>query len=567
MSVRWSVLEGFAGFRAAWLRSDVMAGLAVAAVAVPSAIAYPAIAGLPPEVGIYSSILPLIGYALFGPSRQLMVGPDAATMTVIAAVLAAVPASAPGGAVAAAALLAIGVGILCVAASLLKLGVLATFLSRPILVGFISGVAISILVGQINRLTGLGIKAEGLVPPLLELARNLALIHWPSLTLGVAMFVLLQILAAWRSPVPGPVVVIVVATALSALFDFAGRGIKVVGTIPTGLPSFSLPTLQALPFMELAQGAAAIWLVSFGSGIVAARSFARIGGFRVDADKELVGLGAANVAAGFFSGFPVTVSDSRTAINVSVGGKSQAAGLVAALALAATLIFLNDAVRLIPTPALGAILASAALSLIDVQGLREIWRISRVEFVFALIGLWGAVSLGALRGVVVAVAATLAYVILQEMRPRDALLGRVPGHAGFFKMHRRDDARLVPGLIVYLLQGSLLFFNVERVQSRIEGIVRDLPPDTRWFILDASAITQIDSTAAGMLEDVRALLLEAGIRLGFAELHHEPMVVLRRAGLLDRIGEDMLFDDLEEVLPAFGRTGAAGPGRAAGAGP
>lgn len=553
----WRFGSNFAGYKMEWLRSDAMAGLAVAAVAIPSAIAYPAIAGLPPEVGLYSSILPLVAYALIGPSRQLMLGPDAPTMTVIAAVLATLSVSAVGDRIAAASLLAICVGLMCLAASVLKLGILASFLSRPILAGFISGVALSILIGQINRLTGLSIDTNGFFAPLLELARNAGSIHWPSLALGGGMFILLQVMAARRAPVPGPVAVIVLATVLSALLDFQGHGIKVVGDIPTGLPAFSLPALsnlvQNVPLVELIQGAAAIWLVSFGAGTVTARSFGALGGFKVDANKELVGFGAANIAAGCFSGFPVTVSDSRTATNISVGGKTQVTGLVAALALAATLIFLNDAVRLLPAPALGAILVSAALSLIDVNGLRAIWRINRVEFIFAAIGLVGAVGFGVLAGVVVAVFATLAYVLLQEMQPRDAMLGRVPGRAGFFKMHRRADAKPVPGLAVYLLQGSLLFFNAEFVEARIAAAVRELPEGTRWFILDASAITRIDSTAAAMLEEVRASLAAAGIALGIADLHYEPMQLLERAGLLDRIGRNMLFDDLEEVLPAFGK--------------
>ncbi|GGF66699.1 sulfate transporter [Azorhizobium oxalatiphilum] len=551
MGGRWGLCQGFVGFRLEWLRSDAMAGLAVAAVSIPSAIAYPAIAGLPPEVGIYASMAALVGYAVFGPSRQLMMGPDAATMTVVAAVLATLPLATTGDRVMAAALLAVGVGILCILASVLRLGILAAFLSRPILVGFISGVALSILIGQINRFTGLSVDTGSLTSALVGLARNMGAVHWPSVILGVAMFVLLQVLSAWRSPVPGPVVVVVAATLLSALLDFRGLGIKVVGEIPTGLPHISLPIPDGLPLLELAQGVAAIWLVSFGAGIVTARSFGTLGGFRVDMNKELIGFGASNIAAGCFGGFPVSVSDSRTAINMSVEGRSQASGLFAAAALGATLIYLNDAVRLLPAPALGAILAAAAVSLIDLKGLREIWRINRVEFAFALIGLWGAVSLGVLRGVVIAVFATLAYVLLQEMRPRDAILGRIPGRAGFFKLHRRPDAKAIPELAVHIVQGNLLFFNVEYVQERLEAAACSLPPSTSWFILDASAITQIDSTAAAMLKDVCLLFAARGMALGIAELHHEPMMILKRAGVVTLIGDDMLFDDLEDVIPAF----------------
>jgi MFS superfamily sulfate permease-like transporter len=217
----------------------------------------------------------------------------------------------------------------------------------------------------------------------------------------------------------------------------------------------------------------------------------------------------------------------------------------------ATLLYLNSALKLLPIPALGAILAAAAISLIDPASLREIWRISRMEFVFALIGMWGPISLGALNGVVIAVAATLLYVLLKEMRPRDAMLGRIPGQSGFYKLHRSKLARPVPGLAVCLIQGSLLFFNVDYIKSRLMTIAEGLPADTHVFVLDASAIAQVDSTAAGMLEEVRKVFAERGMSLGIAELHFEPMEILERSGLLQQIGKSMIFEDLEEVMMAL----------------
>jgi SulP family sulfate permease len=553
MLAQLPVLSSLRGYKKEWLRHDAMAGLAVAAVAIPSAIAYPTIAGLPPETGVYASILPLVGYALFGPSRQLVVGPDAATMTVLAAVLATMTLDSPADRVGAAAALALIVGAFCILGSRLHLGVIAAFLSRPILVGFISGVSISILVGQIGRFTGLTIESDGLIPPLIELFSKAGSIHWPSVALGVAMFVTLLILSNKRSPIPGPVVVVVVAVAASALFDFEKMGIKVVGDLPQSLPHPSFPNVTSLPVRELLLGAAAVWLVSFGSGVVAARSFGARGKFEIDADAELDGFGAANLASGLFSGFPVTVSDSRTAINLSVGARSQASGLVAAATLTVALLFLNDGLRLLPLPALGAILAAAAINLIDLAGLREIWRISRMEFAFALIGLSGAVSLGVLSGVVIAVAATLLYLLLKGMQPRDAMLGRIEGRHGFYKMHRSTAAHPVPGLAVCLIEGSLLFFSVDHVRSRLATIADELPGDTRWFVLDASAIVQMDSTATAMLDQIRSQLSERGVTLGFAELHKEPMGILERAGLLNKIGRDMIFEDLEDVMTAFER--------------
>jgi high affinity sulfate transporter 1 len=548
------ILASFAGYRPAWVKTDVAAGLAVAAVGLPSAIAYPAIAGLPPQTGLYASIAPLVAYAVFGPSRQLIVGPDAATITVMAAVLAAMPGLDAADRPAVAAMLALVVGGFYIGARLLGLGVLSTFLSRPILVGFFAGISLSILVGQLDRITGVDIDAEGLIPPLVELVRKAATIHWPSLALAVVMFGVLQATRIFRLPVPGPVVVVVLAVALSALLDFRGHGIAVVGDIPSSIPALALPSMAGASLDTLLIGAAAIFLVSFAAGIVSARSFGERGGYPVDANREMIGFGTANIAAGLFSAFPITASDSRTAINASVGGHSQLVSLVAAGALLMIVLYLQPALAILPIPALGAILIAAALSLIDIPAMREIWRISRMEFIFAMIAIFAPISLGVLNGVLVAIGATFAYLLHKMMYPRDALLGRVPGRDGFYKLHRRPDARPVPGLTIALIQGDLLFFNADHVHARLRAIVDAEPAGKRWFVLDASAITQVDSTAAAMLEEVRADLAGRDIALGLAELHAEVHGLLDRAGLIAAIGPDMIFDDLDDALRAFGAT-------------
>jgi sulfate permease, SulP family len=552
------ILSSLAGYRAGWLRDDVGAGLAIAAVGLPSAIAYPAIAGLPPETGLYASIAPLVGYALFGPSRRLIVGPDAATVTVLAAVLATMPALASADRAAVAALLALMVGGLYLGARLVGLATLATFLSRPILVGFFAGISLSILVGQIGRVTGLRIEADGLIPPLVELAGRLSEIHWPSLLLALAVLAVLEASRALRLAAPGPVVVVVLAVALSALSISAGWGSPWSARCRAACRSSPYPSPAGVPVGELLTGAAAIFVVSFVAGIVTARSFGARGGYPVDAEREMVGFGAANVAAGLFGAFPVTASDSRTAINASVGGRSQLAGVVAALALLLTILYLGPALALLPIPALGAILITAALSLIDLDALRTIWRISRMEFVFALIALWGAVSLGVLNGILIAIGCTFAYLLHKRMHPRDALLGRVPGRDGFYKLHRRPDARPVPGLAIVLVQGDVLFFNADHVQGRLRAVADALEPGTRWLVLDASAITEIDSTAAAMLEAARADLAARGVALGLAELHADVHGLLDRAGLVAAIGADMIFDDLDDALRAFEASACAG---------
>jgi high affinity sulfate transporter 1 len=553
MGLNLPVFASLSGYQASWIRYDVAAGLAVAAVGLPSAIAYPAIAGLPPETGIYASIAPLIAYAFFGPSRKLIVGPDAAIMTILAAALVSIMASAPAGIdrTAIAAILALGVGLFYLAAWVLRLGVLASFLSRPILIGFFTGISLSILVGQIKRVTGVDIESDGLIRPVIELLQKTASIHWPSLVLALGMFGLLQIVRIVRFPVPGPVVVLVLSVVLSALFNFEGQGIAIVGDIPTNLPSLNLPQLSGLPLQTLALGSAAIFLVSFGSGIITARSFGALGGYQVDPNRELVGFGAANIAAGLIGAIPVGASDSRTAVNLSVGGRSQVVSIVAAATLLAALVFLAPALRIIPIPTLGAILMATALGLIDFTALRQIWRISRMEFVFAFIALLGPISLGVLNGVLLAIAATLVYILRKTMFPRDAMLGRVPGRDAFYKLHRTPEARQVPGLAICLIQGALLFFNTDYVESRLRSIADNLSADTRWLILDASSIPQIDSSAAEMLTQLCIEFRERGIRFGLAELHAEAREMLDRAGVIECIGSDMVFDVLDDAYKVF----------------
>lgn len=553
MGFNLPIFASLSGYRPSWIRYDVAAGLAVAAVGLPSAIAYPAIAGLPPETGIYASIAPMVAYAFLGPSQKLIVGPDAAIMTILAAAITTIMASAPPGVdrVTVAAILSFGVGLFYLAAWVLRLGVLANFLSRPILTGFFTGISLSILVGQIKRVTGVDIDSDGLLRPVFELLQKAGSIHWPSLVLAVAMFALLQIVKAVRLPVPGPVVALIVATGLSAAFDFQGMGIAVVGDIPTGLPSLHLPRLAGLPLESLVLGSAAIFLVSFGSGIITARSFGAIGGYEVEPNRELVGFGAANLAAGFIGAIPVSSSDSRTAVNLNVGGRSQIVSIVAAATLLAALLFLSPALRIIPIPVLGAILVATAISLIDLPALRQLWRISRMEFLFALIALAGPIGLGVLNGVLIAIGATFLYILRKTMFPRDAMLGRVPGRDGFYKLHHTPEARPVPGLAICLIQGSMLFFNTDYVESRLLAIARGLPAGTKWLLIDASATPSIDSSAAAMLVELCGELRERGICLGLADLHAEARAMLERAGVIECIGEEMVFKILEDGYVAF----------------
>jgi len=545
------LVEQLADYRRAWLSVDILAGLSVAAVALPTAIAYPAIAGLPPQAGLYAAILPPIGYALFGPSRQLMVGPDTATTVVLASVLLGLGVSAPEQRVATAAALALAVGLCCVVAGMIGFGIIANFLSRPVLMGFLSGVALDLFVGQLDRITAVPINASGLIRPLLEFTRKLDQLHPTTFAVGLGLFIALRLLRRYAPRLPGPLLAIAAGILLAYVFDLQAHGVRLVGAVASALPSFTLPLPGPLDLQEFVLGTLAILLVSFGSGIVTARSFGAKNHYHVDANRELIGFGAANIASGLFGGFPVTSSDSRTAVNDAMGGRTQLAGLAAAAGLLATVLFLGDLLAYLPEAALGAVIASAAVDLVDLRGFRSLWRLSRIELSIALIALCGVLSLGILTGVTVAIGATLAHLLWVASKPRDALLGRIPGREGLYKLHRHLNAEAIPGLVIYLPQSALIFFNAEYISRRLLKSAQWLQGPGTWLILDASAVNHVDTTAVAVLEEIHGELVRRGITFGIAELHSQPLAMIERSGLAQRIRPDMLFPSAEAAAEAF----------------
>jgi high affinity sulfate transporter 1 len=548
---RLPLVEQLSGYRPAWLSVDILAGLSVAGVALPTAIAYPAIAGLPPQAGLYAAILAPIGYVLFGPSRRLMVGPDTATTVILASVLVSMDVAAPEQRVAVAAALALSVGLCCIVAGIIGFGVIANFLSRPVLMGFLSGIAIDLFIGQLDRLTAVPVESKGLLRPLLEFLSKLDRLNPVTLSVGLGLFVALRILRKYAPRLPGPLLAIVVGIALAYVFDLQSRGVDLVGAIPRALPTFSLPLPDALDLQQFALGTFAILLVSFGSGIITARSFGARNHYHVDANRELIGFGAADIASGLFGGFPVTSSDSRTAVNDAMGGRTQLVGIASAAGLLAAVLFLGDLLAYLPEAALGAVIASAAVDLVDLQGFRSLWRLQKVELFIAVIALLGVLCLGIMVGVAVALGATLTHLLWLASNPRDALLGRIPGRDGLYKLHHHRDAVPIPGLVVYLPQTALVFFNAEYVGQRMLECARRLDGQGAWFVLDASAVNHIDSTAIGILEDVLTDLARRNVAFAIAELHSQPLGIIKRAGLVDRIGTDMLFPSAEAAAEAF----------------
>ncbi|CAB3734620.1 MULTISPECIES: SulP family inorganic anion transporter [Achromobacter] len=544
-------LNNFRGITRESAQRDVLAGLSVAAVGLPVGLAYAAMMGVPPVAGLWAAIAGMLGYAVFGSSRTLIVGPDTATCTLIAATLTGMALTSPEDRLVAATGIALTVGVGCLIARLLRLGVLANLLSRPVLIGYMAGVAVTLALSQLSGLTGVGLRNAGLVHPFLELSRRIQEIQIPTLCLGLASCLLLVGVKRWRPAWPGPILLVVGGCLLSWIFDFPSLGIAVVGEVPAGLPGISLPVrLEGVDSMLL--GAAGVLVVSFSSGIVTARSFAARTGEHVDPNRELVGFGAANVAAGLFQGFVVTGADSRTAVGLVSGGSSPLVSVTAALALAIVVGLLSAPLYWLPQAVLSAILLLAAVNLFDLKAFLRLARISRIELAFGILAAVGVVGFGVLQGVAVSVGATLLYAMYVSGNPRDALLGRLPGETVLGKLHLNPDAQPVPGMVIWLFESSVWFFNADTFRRRAREVMNNAG-DVQWFLLDAEAMTQADADAVEALYELKRELDARNITLLVAGGHGQFRMALERSGLVKKIGQDKIFGSPEQAVVAVER--------------
>jgi high affinity sulfate transporter 1 len=534
-------------------RHDLVAGISVAAVAVPVAVAYAQLAGFNPAVGLYSSILPLVAYAIFGTSRQLVVNPDAATCAMIAAAITPLAAGDAELYLSLSITLTFFAGLLCIAGSFFRLGALADFLSKPILIGFLNGIAISIFLGQVGKLFGFSIESQGIVPRLLEILAKLPQTHLPTLGVGLGSFAVLFISLRLIPRVPAALVALVVAGMATAVLKLDAQGVAILGPVPAGLPTLHWPAFPLEDVPPLVADAAGLALVLFTSGTLTARSFASRGGYDIDVDRELAAYGAVNIASALSEGFAVTGADSRTAMGVAAGGRTQVTGLVAAAAIAIVLLFLTEPLQYVPIAALGAVLIFAAFSLFDVFTLREIWKIDRLEFGLAMITMLGVVAVGAINGILIAVALALARFVKQIARPRVEVLGQVDGLPGFHSIERHRTVKTFPGLALFRFNAPLTFFNSDYFKRQALAAANAAGPDLQWFVIDAIPIGDIDINGFYALRDLREALEARGAKLIFAGRRTEFLNGLREMGLYQAEHEDRIFPTLRQALKAYQR--------------
>jgi len=498
------------------LSHDLLAGLSVAAVALPVGVAYAQLAGFNPAVGLYSSILPLVAYAIFGTSRQLIIGPDAGTCALVAAAVAPLASGDQKLYESLSVTLALLAGVLCIGASFLKLGALADFLSKPILVGFLNGIALSIMLGQIGKLFGFPITAGGIVPRLLEFAQKVVLTHWPTLAVGLGTFLVLLVSPRLFRGIPAALVATILAAVAVRLLGLERFGVAIVGEVPAGLPHMSIPYFPISVVPSLLGDATGLALVTFSSMMLTSRSFASKNRYDIDADRDFAALGAANIASALSHGFAVSGADSRTAMSDATGSRTQVTGLVAAGTIAAVLLFFTGPLRYVPVAALGAILVSAAFSLVNLKALKMIYKIDRREFALSVLSMLGVVAVGAIHAILVAVALAILRFVRLVSRPKIEVLGEVDGFPGFHSIERHPEAATIPGLMLLRFNSPIVFFNAPYFKREVIAAVQAAGPCLRWLVLDMLPITMIDATGLYTADEVADTLQERGVVLAGA---------------------------------------------------
>ncbi|MEJ2007531.1 MAG: SulP family inorganic anion transporter [Acidobacteriota bacterium] len=548
------VAPGLAALRAyekSNLRFDIVAGLSVAAVALPVGIAYSEIARVPAVVGIYSAIFPLFAYALFGSSRQLMTGPDAATCIIAAASIGAIAGGDPQRYAVLMVALTLMTGLFYIIAGSARLGFIANFLSQPILVGYLHGIALVILIGQLPVLMGFSIQGEGFFPQVGAFVERIGLTQPAALALGGSLLLLLLVMRRLLPRLPGPLIVAVFGIIAVMVLGLADHGVAVLGAVPAGFPPFQVPTLSFTEFRSLIPDAAGLTLISFTSGVLTSKSFAQRAGYDIDANQELIGFGACNLASGLAQGFPVTGADSRTAVNNATGGRSQVAGIVAAVAMLAFLLFFTGPLAQLPKTALAAIIIVSAFGFFDYAALRTLRSASGRELLFSLATTAGVLFFGVLPGVLMAVILSLLWLLSVGSRPHDAVLGHVPGKEGFHDIKDAPGATTTPGLLIYRFDSGVVFFNCDHFKERVRQKIREAAAPVEWVLVDASPINVVDYTALEKLHDLRKELAAQGIVLAYARVKGNLAYFFRPAWVKELHIVAPMFPTIESAVQAF----------------
>ena len=544
MAIHWKRLLPGVGilsrYDPAWLPRDVTAGLVLTTMLVPVGIAYAAASGLPGIYGLYATIVPLLAYAIFGPSRILVLGPDSALAPIILAVVLPLSAGDPMRAVTIASAMAVVSGIVCILIGALRLGFVTELLSKPIRYGYMNGIALTVLISQVPKLLGFSIESDGPVKDVMTIVQSIREGKVNVTAFAIGAGTLAAILVLKRIPrVPATLVAVIVATVLVGLLDLdKTAGVKVLGPLPQGLPSFDIPWIREEDIVPVLAGGFAVAMVAFADTSVLSRTFALKTNTKVDPNQEMIGLGAANLAGGLFQGFPISSSSSRTPVAESAGAKTQLTGVVGAVSVALLLLFGPNLLATLPSASLAAIVIAAAIGLFEIKDLARIYRIQNWEFWLSIGCFVGVAVFGVIEGIGIAIIVCVIEFLWDGWRPHYAVLGRADGVRGFHDIKRYPNARLVPGLVLFRWDAPLFFANAEQFHMRLLEAIESCPTPVKRVIVAAEPVTSIDLTASDMLGELDRDLDARGIELNFAEMKDPVKDKLKRFELLERLGKD-----------------------------
>ncbi|MGE0659456.1 MAG: SulP family inorganic anion transporter [Reyranellaceae bacterium] len=537
----------------AWLRHDLVAGLVLTTMLVPVGVAYAVASGVPGISGLYATIVPLLAYAVFGPSRILVLGPDSSLAAIILAVVLSLSGGDPMRAITIAAAMAIVSGIVCILFGVIKLGFITELLSKPIRYGYMNGIALTVLISQLPKLFGFSIEADGPLRNVLAIVDGLldGKANWTTFAVGAGTLAVIFLLKGSKL-LPGVLIAVIGATVVVGFFGLSeSAGVAVLGKLPQGLPAFTIPWITLDDVGPIVVGGVAVALVSFADTSVLSRSYAARTGTYVNPNQEMVGLGAANLAAGLFQGFPISSSSSRTPVAEAAGAKTQVTGVVGAVAVAVLLVAAPDLLEYLPTTALAAVVIAAAIGLIEIDDLRRIWRIQRWEFWLSIVCFVGVAVFGAIPGIGFAIVIAVIEFLWDGWRPHSAVLGRAEGVEGYHDITRYPGAQQVPGLVLFRWDAPLFFANAELFQERVVEAVTASPTPARWLVVAAEPVTSVDVTAVDVLAELDKLLAANGIRFCFAELKDPVKDKLKRFGLFPVLGEDSFFPTVESAVQHY----------------
>lgn len=541
-------------YQRSWLVKDLVAGLVLTAILVPVGMGYAEAAGLPVIYGLYATIVPLIAYAIFGPSRILMLGPDSALAGIIAATILPLAAGNPGRLVSLAGLLAMLTGALCILAGLARFGFVTDLLSKPIRYGYLNGIAFTVLVGQLPKIFGFSVSGGNLIQEAKNLVSGIlnGQVNGTALVIGLACLLVIIGFKRWAPTIPGILIAVSGATIVVWWFNLAAQnGLAVVGPLPQGLPAFQIPIMSLNEIGTLFASALAIALVAFADMSVLSRTFALRGGYEVDRNQELIALGAANVAAGLFQGFSISSSASRTPVAESAGAKSQLTGLVGAVCIALLLLFAPMLLQNLPTAALGVVVIYACFSLVEIPGVLRLYRLRRSEFVLSIVSFLGVALIGVIQGIFIAVGLALLYFIWRAWQPYDAVLGRVDGLKGYHDITRHPEAKRIPGLVLFRWDAPLFFANAEIFHEHVLQAIAEAPTRTMWVVVAAEPVTDIDITAADALTALDEALHAEGMELCFAEMKGPVKDRLKSYGLFTDLGTENFFPTIGQAVDRY----------------